>query len=86
MNHFASRSFWTAYHQLPPDIRELADKRFALLKTDVQHPSLNFKKVGNYWSVRVGLGYRALAREVEGGFLWRWVGTHDDYIRQIRAS
>ena len=86
MNHFASRSFWTAYQQLPPDIRELADKRFALLKADIQHPSLNFKKVGKYWSVRVGLGYRALAREVDGGLLWRWIGTHDDYIRQIRVS
>jgi hypothetical protein len=31
---------------------------------------LQFKKVGRYWSVRVGLRYRALAVDVDGGYLW----------------
>ena len=42
--------------------------------------------MGIYCSVRVGLGYRALAREIDGDFLGRWIGTHDDYMRQIRVS
>lgn len=69
MRHFASRRFWNAYEALPPPLRELADKNFALLKQDPRHPSLRLKKIGSYWSVRVGLGYRALATEVDDGLL-----------------
>lgn len=85
MQHFASHSFWSAYEKLPARIRELADKNFALLKANPQHPSLHFKKIGKYWSVRVGSGYRALAREVEGGFLWGWIGTHAQYDWLIKS-
>jgi len=34
--------------------------------------------------VRVGLRYRALAVEVEGGLLWFWIGSHADYDRLLR--
>ena len=66
MRHFASPAFWEAYQKLPPAVRELADKNYALLKSDPRHPSLHLKKVGRFWSVRVGLRYRALATEVDG--------------------
>jgi len=79
MRHFASPDFWDAYRKLPVTVRELADKNYALLKADPQHPSLRLKKVGRFWSVRVGLRYRALAVEVEGGLLWFWIGSHADY-------
>ena len=59
-------------------MREVADKNFALLKADPSRPSLHFKKMGAYWSVRAGLRYRALASEVEGGLLWFWIGSHAD--------
>ena len=49
-----------------------------------QHPSLRFKKVGTFWSARVGLTHRALAVEDEDGFIWVWIGTHDEYQRMIR--
>jgi hypothetical protein len=68
MKHHASSAFWT----------------FALLKKDAQHPSLHFKKFGSYWSVRVGLRYRALAMEVDDGLLWFWIGSHSDYEQMIR--
>ena len=79
MKHFASPAFWQLYEKLPARIRELADKNYALLKTDPSHPSLRLKKVGRYWSVRVGLHYRALAVEVDEGRLWFWIGSHSDY-------
>ena len=85
MNHFASPSFWTCYHALPADIRELADKNFALLQADPAHPSLYFKKVGRYRSARVGLRYRALAVEVDNGLLWFWIGDHAEYDRLING-
>ena len=79
MRHFASPEFWTADRLLPANIRALADKNFALLKSDPRHPSLQLKKVGRYVSARVGLRYRALAVETEDGLLWFWIGSHADY-------
>jgi len=79
VRHFASPAFWDAYAKLPAAIRDLADKNYALLKDNPQHPSLHFQKVGRYWSVRVGLRHRALATEVDGGLLWFWIGSHADY-------
>ncbi len=79
MRHLASPRFWEAYEGLPERVRALADKRFALLKQNPQHPSLHFKPVGPYWSARIGLHYRALAVEVDDGMLWFWIGSHADY-------
>ena len=84
MRHFASRRFWDAYGRLPEQVRALADKNYALLKQNPQHPSLQFKKVGKFWSVRVGLRYRALAVEADRDLVWFWIGSHTDYDALIR--
>jgi hypothetical protein len=84
MRHFASPRFWRAYEGLPENVRNRADKSFELLKRDPRHHSLNFKPVGRYWSVRIGLGYRALAIEGDDGFHWFWIGSHADYNAMIR--
>jgi mRNA-degrading endonuclease RelE of RelBE toxin-antitoxin system len=83
MRHFASPRFWQAYEELPEPIRALADKNYALLKENPRHPSLRLKKVGDYWSARVGSGYRALAVEVDEGLLWFWIGSHARYDELI---
>lgn len=79
MNHFATPDFWYCYRHLPPEVQQLADKNFALLQQDPNHPSLRFKKIGGYWSVRVGLRYRALARARAEGAVWFWIGPHREY-------
>jgi len=84
MRHFASPAFWEAYQKLPEHIRRLADKNYALLKENPQHPSLHLKKIGRFWSVRIGLRHRALATEVDDGLLWFWIGSHADYDALIR--
>ena len=84
MRHFASPAFWDGYAKLPENVRALADKNYALLKENPQHPSLRLKKVGRFWSTRVGLRYRALAVEVDDGLLWFWIGSHADYDRLIK--
>ena len=83
MRHSASPRFWRNYRSLPQSIRKLADKNFDLLKADPHHPSLHFKKVGRYWSVRIGLRHRALATDVDGGLLWFRIGSHADYDAMI---
>jgi hypothetical protein len=58
MIHRANADFWNDYHALSGDIRARADKQFALLKANPQHPSLQFKKLGErhgqeIWFARV---------------------------------
>jgi hypothetical protein len=84
MRHLASRAFWRAYDALPAPSRLLADRNFALLKERPDHPSLRLKKAGRFWSVRIGLRYRALAIEVEGGLLRFWIGSHADYDALVK--
>ena len=79
MTHHAAPDFWTKYRALPTEIQGLADKAFALLKTDSRHPSLHFKKIDRFWSARVGLRYRVLGIDVPDGVLWFWIGSHAEY-------
>ncbi len=83
MANRAHPEFWMHYRRLPPQIQDLADKCFELLEQNARHPSLRLKKVGAYWSARVGREYRALAIEVPDGLLWTWIGSHDAYMREI---
>ena len=83
MTHRALPSFWEAYDDLPEETKTVADKNFELLKSDPRHPSLHFKKVGPFWSARVGKSYRALARRQEDTVYWFWIGTHARYDRLV---
>lgn len=84
MEHRATEGFWRAYEGLPEALKNRANKQFSLLKNNPQHPSLQFKKVGEshgqaVWSARVTLNYRALALQRDYGFLWFWIGDHKDH-------
>ena len=78
--------FWRAYHPLPDAIKVRARLAYKLWRRDPRHPSLQFKKVGTVWSVRIGSGYRALAILREDTYYWFWIGTHDDYENLIAAN
>lgn len=73
------------YRGLPKDIQALADEKFSILKADPRHPSLRLKRVGRYWSVRVGLHHRAVGLEAPefGGIAWFWIGTHAEYDKLL---
>ncbi len=79
MRHHANPGFWEAYDKLPPKIHRLARKNFALLRRDAYHPSLHFKRVGRYWTVRVGIDFRAVAIREGDDLVWFWIGPHDEY-------
>ena len=85
MNHLATPDFWDCYKKLPASIRKVADRNFDLLKQDSSHPSLHFKKVGRFWSARVGIQYRALAVEAGEDLVWFWIGSHAEYDRLIKS-
>jgi hypothetical protein len=58
------------YRALPIQVRELADKNYALLRESPHHPSIRLKKTGDFWSAPVGLHFRVLAKERPEGLVW----------------
>jgi len=81
--HRTTPQFWKRFDALTNDLQTLARKNFELLKENPRHPSLHFKKVGDYWSARVGMNYRVLAVEDGNDFIWVWIGSHAEYDKLI---
>ena len=84
MIHKATEKFWQEFYSLPKEVKILANKNFALLKSNPNHPSLQFKKLGKLWSVRVGSGYRGLALLQGNVYFWIWIGSHAEYDKKIK--
>jgi hypothetical protein len=83
VNHRATPRFWHRYRLLPVEVQRLADSCYELLRQDSRHPSLHLKKVGRFWSVRVGLHYRAMAVEDGADLVWFSIGTHAEYDKLL---
>jgi len=81
VKHYTSSDFWALYWELPPEIRELADKNYERLKANPRHPSLRLKRIEELWAVRVGQHYRAIGIDASDGIQWIWIGSHADYDR-----
>lgn len=67
-------------------IQARARRAYNLFLDHPEHPSLRFKKVAqleNVYSVRIGLGYRALGVLEASTVIWFWIGSHADYDRMI---
>lgn len=61
--HRTTKHFWRCFDELPEAVQRAARESFELLRADRRHPSLHFKKVGNFWSARVlssGFGSAAM--------------------------
>ena len=86
MSHRVARKFWLLFADLPPEVQTLARSSFLLLKTNPQLPSLHLKRVGRYWSARVGASCRALGVSSPDGIVWFWIGPHEEYERIIKRS
>ena len=51
--HIKDPRFQPLFDALPADVREVANRSFALLKSNPKHPSLHFKCLrGDLWSAR----------------------------------
>ena len=85
LEHRTTTSFWECYWQLPEGMRDRAEKQFALLHEHPNHPSVQLKPVGAFWSARVTDSHRALAFREGSCFTWFWVGPHDEYERLLRG-
>ena len=83
MKSLTTPDFWSTYAALPPRIKTRARQTYQLWKRNPRHPSVQFKKAGNVWSVRIGNGYRAIALLQDDVLYWFWIGTHDEYERLL---
>lgn len=83
-DHRTTASFWDRYNQLPDGLRDRADKQFELFSQSPNHPSVQLKPVGGFWSARVTDAYRALPLREGNLFTWFWIGTHDEYERLLK--
>ena len=79
MKHFASPDFWYYYRRLPAHIQHLADRSFETLRVHPETPNLRPKKIRDFWTVRIGAHYRAIARDRAEGLVWIWIGHHSEY-------
>jgi len=60
-------------------VRIVETRGVVLLQQNPSHLSLRFKKAGRYWSERVGLHYRVLARE-------RLASIEDDGTQRLKGK
>ena len=84
MQSSRTKNFRKLFAVLPQRIKETSYKNYELWKENPFHPSLEFKKVKpqeNIWSVRVGIGWRALGviKKNEDKIVWFWIGSHSEY-------
>jgi hypothetical protein len=50
------------------------DKAAALLRENLEGPSLPFKGAGRFWSALVGVGTGTLVKHEDGDVVWVWIG------------
>ncbi len=81
-----SGDFRKAFDALPEHVKQKARKNYRLWKTDRSHPSLEFKKVHtrrSIYSIRIGMGWRALGLVESDRIVWFWIGSHNAYTKLL---
>lgn len=79
--------FRKAFQKLPPHVQRQARKAYRLWQHDPHHASLQFKQVHAarpIYSVRIGIGWRALGVQSGDEMVWFWIGSHAEYDKLLR--
>jgi hypothetical protein len=85
-----TEEFIDCFLKLPERVRRTDRKNYNIWKKNPHHPSLEFKPVKatkNIYSIRVGLGCRALGvmREDKNTVVWFWIGSHSEYDALLKT-
>jgi hypothetical protein len=75
-----------AFNDLPLHIQRKARESYRLWKEDPFNPGLQFKQIHPIkpiFSVRIGIGWRAVGVKEGETIIWYWIGSHGDYDRLI---
>lgn len=87
MKSILTEDFIVHFRSLPDLVKSVARKNYRLWCENPLHPSLQFKRVHQtepIYSVRIGLGWRALGLLEDDTIAWFWIGSHADYDRIIK--
>ena len=82
MESHLSLPFRKCFSVLPKQVKKDALADYRRWKIDPFHKSLHFKLVNEKnkaWSVRAGIGWRAVGVRDGDVMIWFWVGSHADY-------
>jgi hypothetical protein len=82
VNSILTADFVECFARLPADVQEQARRAYQIWRSNPAHPGLRFKPVQGYdglYSVRIGLGWRALGRMNGNTVCWFWIGSHAAY-------
>ena len=82
MRSHLTASFKSLFKKLPIHIKKHAVRNYKTWKITSSYPSLHYKKVktkSNTWSIRIGIGYRALGVIKDDSIIWFWIGSHAEY-------
>lgn len=85
ISHTTER-FRKAFRKLPKSVQRQAKEAYKFFSKNPYHPSLRFKQIHSQkqiYSVRVGLGYRAVGVRDGDDIVWFWIGSHADYDKLI---
>lgn len=88
MNSQTTEDFDLCFQRLPARVQRIARRNYELWTDNPSHPSLQYKPVGHHgavYSVRVGIGWRALGLKVQDTMVWFWIGSHAEYDKIVRS-
>ena len=77
-----TEKFREAFQKLPPQIQRKAKQNYKIFKKDPYHPVLHFAQVHPtepIYSIRIGLGWRAVGIKQGNNLIWFWIGSHSEY-------
>ena len=86
MKSHVTEDFRRCFARLPQQVQAQARKAYRLWRQNPHHPSLHFKCIHSkesLYSVRVGLGWRALGLVQGDTIHWFWIGSHAEYDKLI---
>jgi hypothetical protein len=86
ISHTTER-FRKAFRELPTKVQRRARQIFRMWKIDPWHPIFHFKQIHPtepIYSIRVGIGWRALGIKQEDHLIWFWIGSHADYDNLLK--
>jgi hypothetical protein len=82
-----TEEFVALFAKLPDSVQNQARKNYRLWRLDPTHPGLHFKRIHGrerLYSVRIGLGWRALGLVEDDAIHWFWIGSHADYDKFLK--
>ncbi len=82
-----TEDFIACFRELPDEVRQLARRNYQRWQENPELPSLAFRRVHNtepIYSVRIGIGWRALGLLDGDTITWFWIGSHAEYDHILR--